>query len=230
MCGGIAIKTNTRSKNKTSKNIQAILQAKERYLNRFFKISYNQGFKNNPKKSLNMLEKLIERVLFATRWLLAPLCIAMSLVLVVLGYVFMKELWHMLSHLDTISETDLVLSALGLVDLLFMAGLVLMVLLASYESFVSKLDKVDASEITWLKHTDFNALKLKVSLSIVAISAIFLLKRYMSLEDVLSSIPKDTPLSHNPIFWQVVIHLVFVCSALLTAVTNNIAFSQKERH
>ncbi|RVY84918.1 YqhA family protein, partial [Helicobacter pylori] len=85
-------------------------------------------------------------------------------------------------------------------------------LLASYESFVSKLDKVDASEITWLKHTDFNALKLKVSLSIVAISAIFLLKRYMSLEDVLSSIPKDTPLSHNPIFWQVVIHLVFVCS------------------
>ncbi|GAA8760987.1 hypothetical protein Hpoki61_04630 [Helicobacter pylori] len=50
-----------------------------------------------------MLEKLIERVLFATRWLLAPLCIAMSLVLVVLGYVFMKELWHMLSHLDTIS-------------------------------------------------------------------------------------------------------------------------------
>ncbi len=61
-----------------------------------------------------MLEKLIERVLFATRWLLAPLCIAMSLVLVVLGYVFMKELWHMLSHLDTISETDLVLSALRL--------------------------------------------------------------------------------------------------------------------
>ncbi|GAA7148186.1 TIGR00645 family protein [Helicobacter pylori] len=170
-----------------------------------------------------MLEKLIERVLFATRWLLAPLCIAMSLVLVVLGYVFMKELWHMLSHLDTISETDLVLSALGLVDLLFMAGLVLMVLLASYESFVSKLDKVDASEITWLKHTDFNALKL------VAISAIFLLKRYMSLEDVLSSIPKDTPLSHNPIFWQVVIHLVFVCSALLAAVTNNIAFSQNNK-
>ncbi|ACX97404.1 TIGR00645 family protein [Helicobacter pylori] len=176
-----------------------------------------------------MLEKLIERVLFATRWLLAPLCIAMSLVLVVLGYVFMKELWHMLSHLDTISETDLVLSALGLVDLLFMAGLVLMVLLASYESFVSKLDKVDASEITWLKHTDFNALKLKVSLSIVAISAIFLLKRYMSLEDVLSSIPKDAPLSHNPIFWQVVIHLVFVCSALLAAVTNNIAFSQNNK-
>ncbi len=102
-----------------------------------------------------MLEKLIERVLFATRWLLVPLCIAMSLVLVVLGYVFMKELWHMLSHLDTISETDLVLSALGLVDLLFMAGLVLMVLLASYESFVSKLDKVDASEITWLKAHGF---------------------------------------------------------------------------
>ncbi len=90
--------------------------------------------------------------------------------------------------------------------------------------------KVDASEITWLKHTDFNALKLKVSLSIVAISAIFLLKRYMSLEDVLSSIPKDTPLSHNPIFWQVVIHLVFVCSALLAAVTNNIAFSQNKGH
>ncbi|GAA9202450.1 hypothetical protein HpVa149_03640 [Helicobacter pylori] len=105
-----------------------------------------------------------------------------------------------------------------------------MVLLASYESFVSKLDKVDASEITWLKHTDFNALKLKVSLSIVAISAIFLLKRYMSLEDVLSSIPKDAPLSHNPIFWQVVIHLVFVCSALLAAVTNNIAFSQNKGH
>ncbi|CAJ99211.1 Putative inner membrane protein [Helicobacter acinonychis] len=89
---------------------------------------------------------------------------------------------------------------------------------------------MDASGITWLKHTDFNALKLKVSLSIVAISAIFLLKRYMSLEYVLSGIPKDAFLSHNPIFWQVVIHLVFVCSALLATVTNNIAFSQNKGH
>ncbi|AFI03865.1 TIGR00645 family protein [Helicobacter cetorum] len=177
-----------------------------------------------------MIERLVERILFATRWLLAPLCIALSLVLVVLGYVFMKELWHMLSHLNTISETELVLSALGLVDLLFMAGLVLMVLLASYESFISKLDKVDTSEITWLEHTDFNALKLKVSLSIVAISAIFLLKKYMTLDDVLAKIPANTPLSHNPVFWQVVIHLVFVCSALLAAITDKIAFSHKKGH
>lgn len=148
-----------------------------------------------------MLEKLIERVLFVICWLLVFLCIVMLLVLVVLGYVFMKELWYMLSYLDMISEMDLVLLVLGLVDLLFMVGFVLMVLFVSYESFVFKLDKVDVSEIIWLKYMDFNVLKLKVLFFIVVILVIFLFKCYMSLEDVLFSIFKDVFLLYNFIFW-----------------------------
>lgn len=148
-----------------------------------------------------MLEKLIERVLFVICWLLVFLCIVMLLVLVVLGYVFMKELWYMFSYLDIISEMDLVLLVLGLVDLLFMVGFVLMVLFVSYESFVFKLDKVDVSEIIWLKYMDFNVLKLKVLFFIVVILVIFLFKCYMSLEDVLFSIFKDMFLLYNFIFW-----------------------------
>lgn len=148
-----------------------------------------------------MLEKLIERVLFVICWLLVFLCIVMLLVLVVLGYVFMKELWYMLSYLNMISEMDLVLLVLGLVDLLFMVGFVLMVLFVSYESFVFKLDKVDVSEIIWLKYMDFNVLKLKVLFFIVVILVIFLFKCYMSLEDVLFSIFKDMFLLYNFIFW-----------------------------
>lgn len=175
-----------------------------------------------------MLERLIEKTLFATRWLLAPLYLAMSLVLVGLGYVFLQELWHLLTHLSQFSETDFVLLCLSMVDMLLVAGLILMVMFSGYENFVSKLDKAgDTSQIKWLAHLDSGTLKLKVSASIVAISAIYLLKRYMMIDSVLATLPTDAPLSRNPLFWQTLIHLVFVVSAVLLALVEKIGFDKK---
>ncbi len=154
------------------------------------------------------MEELIEKILFATRWLLAPLYLAMSLVLVGLGYIFLQELWHLFTHLSTIKETDFILTCLSLIDMLLIGGLVLMVMFSGYENFVSKLDKAgDTSQIKWLMHLDSGTLKLKVSASIVAISAIFLLKKYMIIDEILAKLPPNTPIYENPLFWQTIIHL-----------------------
>ncbi len=173
------------------------------------------------------METFIEKTIFATRWLLAPLYLAMSLVLLGLGYIFLQELWHLATHIHIIKETDFILTCLTLVDMLLVGGLIVMVMFSGYENFVSKLDKAgDTSQIKWLTHLDSGTLKLKVSASIVAISAIFLLKKYMVIEDVLAKLPPNASLYENPLFWQTLIHLVFVISAVLLALVDKVAFSK----
>ncbi|SUB58880.1 Predicted membrane protein [Phocoenobacter uteri] len=173
------------------------------------------------------METFIEKTIFATRWLLAPLYLAMSLLLLGLGYVFLQELWHLFTHIHLVKETDFILTCLTLIDMLLVGGLIVMVMFSGYENFVSKLDKAgDTSQIKWLTHLDSGTLKLKVSASIVAISSIFLLKKYMVIEETLATLPQNTPLHENPLFWQTLIHLVFVVSAVLLAFVDKVAFSK----
>jgi uncharacterized protein (TIGR00645 family) len=163
-----------------------------------------------------MIERTIEKLLFACRWLLAPMYLGLSLALVALAIKFFQEAAHSLTGILTLAETDLVLSVLSLIDLVLVGSLIVMVMLSGYENFVSKLDTGSEQESpAWLGKLDSGGLKLKVAVSIVAISSIHLLRIFMNAE--------GTP--NDKILWYVVLHLTFVVSALLLGVRDRIAFA-----
>jgi uncharacterized protein (TIGR00645 family) len=169
-----------------------------------------------------MIERMIERLLFASRWLLAPVYLGLSLALVVLGIKFFSELYHSLSTVVHASEADVVLSLLALVDLALVAGLVVMVMFSGYENFVSKID-IDGDskgdKLGWLGKLDAGTLKLKVAASIVAISSIHLLRAFMDASKT----------ENDKLMWYVIIHLTFVVSAVMMGVLDRITAKAHHR-
>ena len=110
------------------------------------------------------MEKTIEKLLFASRWILAPVYLGMSLALVALGIKFFMELYHLLHDVWSMGESDLVLMLLALVDMVLVGSLVVMVMFSGYENFVSALDVDEGTEkLSWLGKLDANSLKLKVA-------------------------------------------------------------------
>jgi len=166
-----------------------------------------------------MFERVIERFLFGGRWLLVPLYVGLTLVLVLFAIKFFQELLHLAPALTEMHESDLILAALALADLTLVANLLVMVVLSGYENFVSRIDHANG-ELTWLGKVDAGTLKIKVAASIVAISSIHLLKAFVRAETV----PNDK------LMWLVIIHLTFVVSALLLAVVDKIAFATHREH
>jgi uncharacterized protein (TIGR00645 family) len=161
-----------------------------------------------------MIERTIEKLLFASRWLLAPVYLGLSLALVALAIKFFQEAAHSLTGILSLAETDLVLTVLSLIDLVLVGSLIVMVMLSGYENFVSKLDTGSEQESpAWLGKLDSGGLKLKVAVSIVAISSIHLLRIFMNAQ--------DTP--NDKILWYVVLHLTFVVSAVLLGVLDRIS-------
>jgi uncharacterized protein (TIGR00645 family) len=101
------------------------------------------------------MEKLIEKVMYQSRWLLAPVYIGLSLTLIALAIKFFQELLHIVPILFTMAEADLVLVILSLIDLALVGGLIVMVMLSSYENFVSRLDIDESTEkLSWLGTMD----------------------------------------------------------------------------
>lgn len=130
------------------------------------------------------MERLIEKTMYASRWLLAPIYLGLSLALLALTLKFFQEVFHVLPHVFTLAETDLVLTLLSLIDLSLVGGLLVMVMMSGYENFVSRLDLDESQEkLSWLGKMDAGSLKLKVASSIVAISSIHLLKVFMNAPD-----------------------------------------------
>jgi uncharacterized protein (TIGR00645 family) len=163
-----------------------------------------------------MLERSIERLLFASRWLLAPVYLGLSLALIVLGIKFFQEAWHVISQVFELAEADLVLTLLAMIDLVLVGSLIVMVMFSGYENFVSRIDLDTAGDTpAWLSKLDAGTLKLKVAASIVAISSIHLLRIFMNAQQV----PNDK------ILWYVVLHLTFVVSAVLLGVLDRMAFA-----
>ena len=160
------------------------------------------------------MERLLERSLFASRWMMAPIYVGLALSLLILLWVFALELWHLIGILPVMTVNDAVLGVLALIDLSLAANLLLIVIFSGYENFVSRMD-LSEHEVRpeWQGEVDFSALKLKLVASIVAISGIHLLKVFM---DVGKYAPEQ-------IRWMVVIHLVFVISGVLLAAMDWIA-------
>jgi uncharacterized protein (TIGR00645 family) len=168
------------------------------------------------------MEKLVERLFFASRWLLAPIYFGLSIALVILGFKFFQELIHAFAHIREASEADIVLALLALVDLSLVAGLIVMVMFSGYENFVSKIDVEQGSsdKLGWLGKLDASTLKMKVAASIVAISSIHLLRKFMEVESILVDPMTGIAKVHgnDKLLWYVIIHMTFVFSALLMGV------------
>lgn len=142
--------------------------------------------------------------MYASRWIMAPIYLGLSLILLALGVKFFQEILHILPNILEMKEVDLVLVTLSLIDITLVGGLIVMVMFSGYENFVSRLDVGDESDkLVWLGKLDAGSLKNKVAASIVAISSIHLLKVFMNAED----------LPNDKIKWYLLIHITFVLSA-----------------
>jgi len=158
------------------------------------------------------MEKLIEKTLYRSRWVLAPIYLGLSLAVIALGIKFFEEVYHLLSHVFVASEADLILTILTLIDIAMVGGLLIMVMMSGYENFVSQLDVgEDEEKLGWLGKMDSASLKAKIAASIVAISSIHLLKQFMAIN--LTAQGDEFPT--EPLMWFVIIHMTFVVSAFM---------------
>jgi len=171
------------------------------------------------------MERALERFLFASRWIMAPMYLGLVGALGMLAFVFLKELYLALPQLAEMKAEDVILVVLTLIDLTLAANLLVIVLFSGYENFVSKFD-VDPGQDrpAWMGTVDFSGLKMKLIASIVAISAIDLLKWFMGIEEATDSAAMDRKL-----FWLVVIHLTFVASGVLMALMDWLS-ARAEKH
>lgn len=158
-------------------------------------------------------ESLVERGLFASRWLMAPMYLGLTVALLMLLVIFFRELVYYVPQMMSLSPEKTILVVLTLIDLTLAANLLLIVMFSGYESFVSKFDfDVGTDRPGWMGKVDFGGLKMKLIASIVAISAIHLLKRFMEIGD-----PTTPPPDEGHLFWLTVIHMSFVLSGVLMA-------------
>jgi uncharacterized protein (TIGR00645 family) len=168
-------------------------------------------------------ESLLEKAIFASRWLQAPLYIGLIVAQGVYVWQFMVELWHLLQlvfhHPPGAHEagTQIMLGVLGLIDVVMIANLLVMVIIGGYETFVSRLHLDDhADQPEWLSHVNAGMLKVKLATALVSISSIHLLKTFIEVRG-----PGAT-FEDKAVMWQVIIHFVFLISALVLAWTDRV--------
>ncbi|NOQ88377.1 MAG: TIGR00645 family protein [Gammaproteobacteria bacterium] len=156
---------------------------------------------------------MAEKFLYASRWLLAPIYLGLSFGLLLLALKFFQEIFHILPLVFSTKESDLVLLILSLIDLSLVGGLLVMVMLSGYENFVSSIDIEEGKEkLNWLGKMDAGSLKQKVAASIVAISSIHLLQKFMNAQSI----------DNDKLMWFVIIHITFVLSAIGMAYVDKI--------
>jgi uncharacterized protein (TIGR00645 family) len=164
--------------------------------------------------AVNKIERITERLMYASRWILAPVYLGLSLGLFALFIKFYQELYHFLPHILEIDESTLVLNLLTLIDLTLVGSLIVIVMFSGYENFVSRMDIEENTEkLDWLGSHDYGSLKMKVAASIVAISSIHLLKIFMNVEET----------ANDKLMWYVLIHLTLVVSALFMGYLDKIS-------
>jgi uncharacterized protein (TIGR00645 family) len=160
----------------------------------------------------HIVELVLEHGLFRARWLMAPFYVGLVVALAALLFVFGNELIHQLSGLPAMTPEKAILMALSLIDLSLAGNLVLIVTFSGYENFVSKMHAGnDEDRPSWMGTVDFSGLKMKLIASIVAISAIALLRAFMELAE-------GEAIDERRLTWLLSIHLTFVVSGMLLAI------------
>jgi uncharacterized protein (TIGR00645 family) len=154
------------------------------------------------------LARYVGSTIFVSRWLQAPLYLGLIVAQGVYVWRFMDELWHLLKDAGGMTENDVMLLVLGLVDVVMIANLLIMVIIGGYETFVSRIQmRGHPDEPEWLSHVNANVLKVKLAMAIIGISSIHLLKTFIDAGKVDS----------ETMLWQTIIHLAFVASAIALA-------------
>jgi len=154
-------------------------------------------------------------VIFAARWLQLPLYLGLILAMGIYVVQFWKEMMHILHIVAAkeISETEIMLGVLGLIDVVMIANLLIMVIIGGYETFVSRMyieNHPDQPE--WLSHVNASVLKVKLATAIIGISSIHLLKTFINAGQ----------LDEKQMMWQVIIHIAFLFSALAIAAADRV--------
>ncbi|WP_235825231.1 TIGR00645 family protein [Agromyces badenianii] len=182
---------------------------------------------------------LVGYAIFASRWLQAPLYLGLIVAQAIYVVVFMVELWHLaeevISDVSHIDEATIMLAVLGLIDVVMIANLLIMVIIGGYETFVSRIN-VDGhpDQPEWLSHVNANVLKVKLAMAIVGISSIHLLKTFIEVGDLGSKTQQENVTGNEytgeGVMWQVIIHTVFILSALALAWIDRMSYHKVAPH
>ncbi|MGP4713472.1 MULTISPECIES: TIGR00645 family protein [unclassified Psychrobacter] len=172
---------------------------------------------------LKKIEYTLEKMIFHSRWILAPFYVGLIIGIIVLFIKFIQKLWLTLSQVFDASVSEVIVNILILVDISLVASLLLIIIFSGYEIFVSKIETgTHVDRPSWMGKVDFSGLKLKVIGAIVAISAIDLLKSFMDISGNMTDIDTDK------LMWKVIIHMAFVVSGLLFAFMDKIVGDTKK--
>ena len=168
-------------------------------------------------------ESFLEKTIFASRWLQAPLYVGLIIAQCVYVYQFFVELWHLghiaFSPAGTVKDpsTLIMLNVLGLIDVVMIANLLIMVIIGGYETFVSRLNlDQHPDQPEWLSHVNAGMLKVKLATALISISSIHLLKTFIEVRSPEFAAAPDS------VMWQVIIHCAFVFSAVALAYTDKL--------
>ncbi|GAA5068288.1 TIGR00645 family protein [Lysobacter panacisoli] len=173
---------------------------------------------------LNPLPSLI----FSSRWLQLPLYLGLIVAQGVYVVLFIKELWHLISHATTLSEQLIMLAVLGLIDVVMISNLLVMVIVGGYETFVSRLRlEGHPDQPEWLSHVNASVLKVKLAMAIIGISSIHLLKTFIAIGNLGSP---DSAYTQTGVMWQTIIHCVFILSAIGIAWTDHLMAGVAKAH
>ncbi len=166
-------------------------------------------FENPNVYKKNKLTRGISQIIFLGRWLQAPLYLGLLVILAAYVYRFVMELVHLVWTINTSNDTQIMLGVLDLIDVVMIANLLIMVIMGGYETFVSHLQiESHPDQPEWLDHLDAGAMKIKVALALIGISSIHLLRTFID------------PGNKEVVFWQVIIHLTLLASAIAIVFTN----------
>ncbi len=175
--------------------------------------------KESPARGLaKKAESALESFIFASRWVQAPIYVALILAAVAYAWKSVQELLHLMHDFNGVPESTIMLGILSLVDISMVANLVNMVVVGGYVTFVSRIDFEDNTDRPdWLDHINANTLKVKLAGSLASISAIHLLKRFIAITELTDGQAPMSSTQEKVVFWQAIIHGVFLASMILFA-------------
>ncbi len=156
------------------------------------------------------MELLIERLILASRWILVVFYVGLGAALAVYAFSFVLKFLEIAAKVMVLSENDMILAMLSLIDAALVASLLVMVMISSYENFVGRFDESKTTELSWLGKMDSGSLKIKVASSIVAISSIHLLQVFLNINQYIGP---DGYMSK--VMWLTILHVTFILSAVM---------------
>ncbi|WP_229743531.1 TIGR00645 family protein [Aliidongia dinghuensis] len=172
--------------------------------------------------------KPLPAIIFSSRWLQLPLYIGLIVAQAVYAVLFLKELWHLVSHATVFGEQQIMLIVLGLIDVVMISNLLMMVIVGGYETFVSRLRlEGHPDQPEWLDHVNAGALKIKLAMAIIGISSIHLLRTFIEVGNLGTP---DSPYTLAGVIMQATIHGLFVLSAVGVAFIDRLSQSADHTH